>query len=125
MAGCSDRQIQPAGGCGSLVARGVRRFAPLLGLSSLTTLTMSGPHCSHSRANTPAAPPVTLSGHRLNVVPPSVAAARTRQAAQELCYNDRIAKTIVPTLYDPEEFAALYHADTERAIAFIAAMTAP
>ena len=32
---------------------------------------------------------------------------------------------IVPTLYDPEEFAALYHADKERAIALIAAMTEP
>jgi hypothetical protein len=35
------------------------------------------------------------------------------------------ADTIVPTLYDPEEFAALYHADKQRAIALIAAMTAP
>jgi hypothetical protein len=30
-----------------------------------------------------------------------------------------------PTLYDPEEFAALYHADKQRAIALVAAMTAP
>ena len=37
----------------------------------------------------------------------------------------RAAETIVPTLYDPEEFAALYHADKQRAIALIAAMTAP
>ncbi len=29
---------------------------------------------------------------------------------------------IVPTLYDPEEFAALYHADKDRAVALIAAM---
>jgi hypothetical protein len=35
------------------------------------------------------------------------------------------AETIVPTLYDPEEFAALYHTDTDRAIALLAAMTAP
>ena len=35
------------------------------------------------------------------------------------------ADAIVPTLYDPEEFAALYHADKERAIALIAAMTEP
>ena len=34
-------------------------------------------------------------------------------------------ETIVPTLYDPEDFAALYHADKERAIALVAAMTAP
>ena len=34
-------------------------------------------------------------------------------------------ETIVPTLYDPEEFAALYHADKQRAIALVAAMTAP
>jgi hypothetical protein len=31
----------------------------------------------------------------------------------------------VPTLYDPEEFAALYHADKDRAHALIAAMTEP
>ena len=35
------------------------------------------------------------------------------------------AETLVPTLYDPEEFAMLYHADEERAIALVAAMTAP
>src|SRR5213594_1075863 len=35
------------------------------------------------------------------------------------------AQAIVPTLYDPEEFAALYRADKERAIALIAAMTEP
>lgn len=34
-------------------------------------------------------------------------------------------ETIVPTLYDPEEFAALYHADKDRAIALVAAMSAP
>ena len=35
------------------------------------------------------------------------------------------AAAIVPTLYDPEEFATLYHADKDRAIALIAAMTEP
>ena len=35
------------------------------------------------------------------------------------------ADAIVPTLYDPEEFAALYHADKDRAIALVAAMSAP
>jgi hypothetical protein len=29
----------------------------------------------------------------------------------------------VPTLYDPEDFAALYYADKQRAIALIAAMS--
>lgn len=35
------------------------------------------------------------------------------------------AGTIVPTLYDPEDFAALYHTDKDRAIALVAAMTEP
>lgn len=35
------------------------------------------------------------------------------------------ADEIVPTLYDPEEFAALYHADKNRALALLAAMTEP
>jgi hypothetical protein len=35
------------------------------------------------------------------------------------------AEAIVPTLYDPEEFAALYHADKDRAIALVSAMAAP
>src|SRR5215212_698296 len=35
------------------------------------------------------------------------------------------AEAIMPTLYDPEEFAALYHADKDRAIALLAAMTEP
>ena len=34
-------------------------------------------------------------------------------------------ETLVPTLYDPEDFAALYHADKDRAIALVSAMTAP
>jgi hypothetical protein len=33
--------------------------------------------------------------------------------------------TIVPTLYDPEDFAALYHADKDRALALVASMTEP
>jgi hypothetical protein len=33
--------------------------------------------------------------------------------------------TIVPTLYDPEEFATLYHANKDQAIALVAAMTEP
>ena len=32
---------------------------------------------------------------------------------------------IVPILYDPEEFAALYHTDKERALALLAAMSEP
>ena len=55
----------------------------------------------------PEAPPVRL-------IPPHVLAAPPLAAAD-----------IVPTLYDPEEFAALYHADKDRAIALIAAMTEP
>jgi len=35
------------------------------------------------------------------------------------------AETIIPTLYDPEEFAALYHTDKDRAIALVAGMTEP
>ena len=35
------------------------------------------------------------------------------------------ADAIVPTLYDPEDFAALYHADKARAIALVAAMAEP
>ena len=50
----------------------------------------------------------------VRLIPPHVLAAPPPQAA-----------AIVPTLYDPEEFAALYHADKERAIALIAAMTEP
>ena len=48
------------------------------------------------------------------LIPPHVLAAPPLAAA-----------AIVPTLYDPEEFAALYHADKDRAIALIAAMTEP
>jgi hypothetical protein len=32
---------------------------------------------------------------------------------------------IVPSLYEPEEFAALYHADKQRAIALVATMSEP
>ena len=34
-------------------------------------------------------------------------------------------REITPTLYDPEDFAGLYHTDKDRAIALIAAMTEP
>ena len=33
--------------------------------------------------------------------------------------------TILPTLYDPEDFAALYHADKNQARALVAAMPEP
>ena len=33
--------------------------------------------------------------------------------------------TIVPTLYDPEDFATLFHADKARAVALVSAMTEP
>jgi hypothetical protein len=33
------------------------------------------------------------------------------------------ADAIVPTLYDPEEFATLYHADKHRTLALVAAMS--
>ena len=36
-----------------------------------------------------------------------------------------LAQVISPTLYDPEEFAALFHADKPRAIALVAAMPEP
>ncbi len=58
------------------------------------------------RALRPEAPPVRL-------IPPHILAAPQQ------------AEAIVPALYDPEEFAALYHADKDRAIALIAAMTEP
>jgi hypothetical protein len=35
------------------------------------------------------------------------------------------AEVIVPTLCDPEEFAALYDADKDRTLALLAAMTEP
>jgi hypothetical protein len=35
------------------------------------------------------------------------------------------AESVVPILYDPEEFAALYHTDKDHAIALVAAMTEP
>jgi hypothetical protein len=42
-----------------------------------------------------------------------------------LAAPSRRGETLVPTLYDPQEFAALYHADKARAIALVSAMTAP
>ena len=53
-------------------------------------------------------------GTLVGLIPPHVRAAPPLASAD-----------IVPTLYDPEEFAALYHADKDRAIALIAAMTEP
>ena len=50
----------------------------------------------------------------MRLVPPHVLAAPLRDV-----------DAIVPTLYDPEEFATLYHADKDRAIALLAAMTEP
>jgi hypothetical protein len=50
----------------------------------------------------------------VRLIPPHVLAAPPLASA-----------AIVPTLYDPEEFATLYHADKDRAIALIAAMTEP
>jgi hypothetical protein len=53
-------------------------------------------------------------GIPVRLIPPHVLAAPPLSAT-----------AIVPTLYDPEEFAALYHADKDRAIALIAVMTEP
>ncbi len=53
-------------------------------------------------------------GTPVSLIPPHVLAA-----------PPLVAATIVPTLYDPEEFATLYHADKEHAIALIGAMTEP
>jgi len=50
----------------------------------------------------------------VRLVPPHVLAAPPVDAV-----------TIVPTLYDPEDFAALFHADKDRALALVAAMTEP
>jgi len=68
-----------------------------------------------STAHFPCAPrALRPEGTPVRLIPPHVLAAPPPQAA-----------AIVPTLYDPEEFAALYHADKDRAIALIAAMTEP
>ncbi len=48
------------------------------------------------------------------LIPPYILAAPPLDAA-----------ALVPTLYDPEEFAALYHADKDRALALVAAMAEP
>ena len=66
-------------------------------------------------AHSPCAPRVLRpEGIPVRLIPPHVLAAPPLASAD-----------IVPTLYDPEEFAALYHADKEHAIALIAAMTEP
>ncbi len=68
-----------------------------------------------STAHSPCAPRALRSeGTPVRLVPPHVLAASPLDA-----------DTIVPTLYDPEDFAALYHANKERAIALLAAMTEP
>ena len=69
----------------------------------------------NTTAHAPCAPrALRLEGIPVRLIPPHVLATPPRAAA-----------AIVPTLYDPEEFATLYHADKERAIALIAAMTEP
>ncbi len=50
----------------------------------------------------------------MRLIPPHVLAAPPLAAAD-----------IVPTLYDPEEFATFYHADKDRVIALVTAMTEP
>ncbi len=66
-------------------------------------------------AHSPCAPRALRSEARpVRLIPPHVVAAPPLAAA-----------TIVPSLYDPEEFATLYHADKDRAIALVAAMTEP
>ncbi len=66
----------------------------------------------HSTAHSPCAPcALRPEGTPVRLVPPHVLAAPSVDADE-----------IVPTLYDPEEFAALYHADKDRAIALVAAM---
>ena len=66
-------------------------------------------------AHSPCAPRALRSeGTPVRLVPPHVLAASPLDA-----------DTIVPTLYDPEDFAALYHADKDRAITLVAAMTEP
>jgi hypothetical protein len=64
-------------------------------------------------AHSPCAPrALRPEGTPVRLIPPHVLAAAPLDA-----------DAIVPTLYDPEDFAALYHADKQRAIALVAAMT--
>jgi hypothetical protein len=68
-----------------------------------------------STAHSPCAPrALRPEGTLVPLIPPHILAASPLDA-----------DAIVPTLYDPEEFAALYHADKDRAIALLAAMTEP
>ena len=68
-----------------------------------------------STAHSPCAPrALRPEDAPVRLVPPHVLAASPLDA-----------DTIVPTLYDPEDFAALYHADKQRAIALLAAMAEP
>lgn len=69
----------------------------------------------HSTAHSPCAPCALRSeGTPVRLVPPHVLAASPLDA-----------DAIVPALYDPEEFATLFHADKDRAIALVSAMTEP
>jgi hypothetical protein len=68
-----------------------------------------------STAHSPCAPrALRPEGTLVPLIPPHILAASPLDA-----------DAIVPTLYDPEEFAALYHTDKDRAIALVAAMTEP
>ena len=69
----------------------------------------------HSTAHSPCAPRGLRPEDAVpRLVPPHVLAAPSVDADE-----------IVPTLYDPEAFAALYHADKDRALALLAAMSEP
>ena len=59
------------------------------------------------------------------VRPPAGGCSRAPYSTHVLVAPPLASADIVPTLYDPEEFAALYHADKDRAIAPIAAMSEP
>ena len=64
-------------------------------------------------AHSPCAPRALRSeGTPVRLIPPHV-----------LTMAPHDAETIVPTLYDPEDFAALYHADKDRALTLVAPMS--
>jgi hypothetical protein len=68
-----------------------------------------------STAHSPCAPrALRPEGIPVRLIPPHVLAASPLDV-----------DAIVPTLYDPEDFAALYHADKDSAIALVTAMTEP
>jgi hypothetical protein len=69
----------------------------------------------HSTAHLVCAPrALRPEGTPVRLVPPHVLAA----APFDL-------DAMVPTLYDPEDIAALYHTDKDRALALLAALTEP